>query len=155
MKTKLFFDMDGTIADLYNEPRWLEDIQAENPVFERLKPMVDMTALKELCSKLQEQGIIIGIITWLPMRASEQYEQECTIEKKKWIQKHLPEVTEFYAQRYGEPKQNAPFQRADYCNILVDDNAEVVNMWEKIRKHKAIKVENGNTIERIKEFFGI
>ncbi len=31
-KTRVYLDMDGTIADLYNQKNWLEDLIAENEV---------------------------------------------------------------------------------------------------------------------------
>ena len=60
------FDMDGTVADLYGVPGWVEMLRAYDPAPYLLsKPMLDMARLVELLIKCQEAGIEVRLITWL------------------------------------------------------------------------------------------
>lgn len=138
MNKTIYFDMDGTVADLYNSNRWLEKLEAqETGAFIDLKPMVDMEELKDVCNRLQSRGWNIGVITWLPMKACSIYEMECAEEKNLWVSKHMPYVQEMYCQSYGTPKQQAPRQQSDKM-VLVDDNREVREMWENGRNRMTI-----------------
>jgi hypothetical protein len=126
---KIYFDMDGTVADLYGEKNWLDNLRKEVcGSFINLRPLVDMTELSMVCHQLMNLGYSFGVITWLPMGASYEFERVCEEEKRAWVEEFMPWVSEFYAQSYGVPKQYAPSKRAAEM-ILVDDNAEVRAMW--------------------------
>lgn len=155
MKGKIFFDMDGTIADLYNTKGWLDAFHKEEPIFDEIAPMVDMKELKTLCEELQAKEIEIGIITWLPMDARAKYEKRCEEDKKIWIRKHMPYINEFHALKYGTPKTVVVERKEDEIVILIDDNNEVIEEWNQHENHVGLKVENGNTIKKIKEMLGI
>lgn len=134
----IYFDMDGTVADLYGTKHWLDNLRNERKgTFKDLEPMVDMVLLQETCLELISQGWTIGVITWLPMNASTKYEVTCAGEKLEWIEKYMPYVSEFYAQSYGTPKQDAPRVKSDTM-ILVDDNREVRQMWEELEEATTI-----------------
>ena len=65
MKT-IYFDMDGTIADLYNVENWLPSLMAEDPTpYLAAAPMWNMEALSLILNELKKQGYKIGLITWL------------------------------------------------------------------------------------------
>lgn len=126
---KIYFDMDGTVADLYGEKNWLDNLRNEREgSFINLRPLVDMNELAMVCHQLMNLGYSFGVITWLPMGASYEFERVCEEEKRAWVEEFMPWVSEFYAQSYGVPKQYAPSKRAAEM-ILVDDNAEVRAMW--------------------------
>lgn len=126
---KIYFDMDGTVADLYGEKNWLNNLRNEREgSFINLRPLVDMNELAMVCHQLMNLGYSFGVITWLPMGASYEFERVCEEEKRAWVEEFMPWVSEFYAQSYGVPKQYAPSKRAAEM-ILVDDNAEVRAMW--------------------------
>lgn len=126
---KIYFDMDGTVADLYGEKNWLDNLRNEREgSFINLRPLVDMNELAMVCHQLMNLGYSFGVITWLPMGASYEFERVCEEEKRAWVEEFMPWVSEFYAQSYGVPKQYAPSRRAAEM-ILVDDNAEVRAMW--------------------------
>lgn len=126
---KIYFDMDGTVADLYGEKNWLNNLRNEREgSFINLRPLVDMNELAMVCHQLMNLGYSFGVITWLPMGASYEFERVCEEEKRAWVEEFMPWVSEFYTQSYGVPKQYAPSKRAAEM-ILVDDNAEVRAMW--------------------------
>lgn len=153
---KIYFDMDGTVYNLYGIKNWLEMLRnEEKDAFTIGKSLVDMNRLKKVCLKLIEIGYQIGIITWLPIGASPEYCEICTKEKREWIEKNMPYVSEFYAQEYGTPKQYAPARRAALM-ILIDDNKEVREMWKTEKQRIAIdatenfiEVLEGLTYEKI------
>lgn len=129
MATKIFFDMDGTVADLYNFDGWLEALKCDTSIFRELSPLVDMTALigfmKEMWGHTE-----FGIITWTPMEASYKFHQECAEDKIRWIQTHMAYITTFTALPYGTPKQDIGLDMED-INILIDDNPEIINTWKE------------------------
>lgn len=141
MTKKIYFDMDGTVADLYGTEGWLEGLRTERAgLFRNLKPLVDMNALAIICNKLIAQGYEIGIITWLPIDATIEYQTIATKEKIEWANEFMPYVKEIYAQVYGTPKQKAPTKKAR-VQILVDDNEEVRQMWETPIQRKTINAK--------------
>ena len=135
---KIYFDMDGTVADLYGEKNWLDNLRKEVcGSFINLRPLVDMNELAMVCHQLMNLGYSFGVITWLPMGASYEFERVCEEEKRAWVEEFMPWVSEFYAQSYGVPKQYAPSKRAAEM-ILVDDNAEVRAMWNTEAQRSSI-----------------
>ena len=82
------FDMDGTIADLYNVPNWLEMLRDENPApYLNAEPMWDMVRMAETLKKIQQAGIEIRIITWLSMNSTEEYKVAVREAKRAWLEK--------------------------------------------------------------------
>lgn len=66
MTTKqIWFDMDGTIADLYGVNGWLDDIVNERAdAYENARPLVNLQVLARLLNRLLRQGYEIGIVSW-------------------------------------------------------------------------------------------
>ena len=53
MIKEICFDMDGSIADFYGVPNWLEMIRAFDPTpYKIAKPMWDMSALANVLNQL-------------------------------------------------------------------------------------------------------
>lgn len=125
----IYFDMDGTIANLYNVNGWLEDIRAE-----RVRPyreaaiMVRMATLARLLNRLQRNGYAIGIVSWLAKNGTEAYNKAVTEAKREWLKKHLASVNfnEIHIVEYGTPKENI----VDFPDgILFDDEEANRNNW--------------------------
>lgn len=90
---KIWFDMDGTIADLYAVDGWLEDLRAENTrPYECAKVLHNMALLARLLNKAQKNGHEIGIISWTAKNGKPEYNRAVEIAKKVWLKKHLPSV---------------------------------------------------------------
>jgi hypothetical protein len=137
-KVTVWFDMDGTIADLYGHEDWLKRLRNDDAsIFLELKPMLYISeAFEQIKSHLEKVGIIakIGIITWTPMEATYKFEKECERTKRDWIETFYPAIDEFYAIPYGTPKQSA-INLKQGLHILVDDNEEVRRVWNtKVRR---------------------
>ena len=143
MTTKIYFDLDNTVYDLYNIENWEPKLCAEDAdVFKEGNFIGDYTRFIAACTELIKKGVQFGVITWLPMQATEEYERECAEVKREWVKKFMPFVTEFTAQTYGIPKQNSIIKRAKRMYLL-DDNAEICEMWKTEKMRIAINVNRG------------
>lgn len=127
MVKAIYFDMDGTIADLYGVDGWLDALHNEDiSPYAVAAPLVDMVALNTICETLQALGVVIGVISWTAKGGSKTYNAEVRKVKREWIKNNLPCVTEFHVVKYGTPKHKV---RKIDNSILVDDNAEVRAAW--------------------------
>lgn len=126
----IYFDMDGTLADLYNVNNWLEKLRAEDYTpYLQAKPMVDMERLAKICRKLQAKGYIIGIISWLGMFASNKYKKQTTVAKEYWLLTYADiDFDEMHFVAYGTPKHLIAKHKKQ---IIVDDNEVVCNKWQR------------------------
>ena len=155
MSIKVYFDLDGTLYNLYGIENWLETIETEQKgifnsyglnLVERIK---DLEELDEVIKQLSIYGVEFNVITWLPMGASVEYEEICAKEKKEWVRKYLPFINEIVCQPYGTPKQKGISKRASKM-ILIDDNKEVCNMWATNKQRISIQVDrNFSAVEAL------
>lgn len=130
MNTKaIYFDMDGTIADLYGVTDWLEMLMNGNELPYRLaKPLVRLATLARLLNELQNNGYKIGIVSWLAKNSSSDYDEKVTSAKCEWLNKHLASVKfdEIHIVSYGTPKQDI----VNYPKgILFDDEEQNRKNW--------------------------
>lgn len=140
MATKIYFDMDGTVYDLYGIDGWKDMLEDGNEeVFRIGAPLVNMIDLEAVAKRLIENGIEIGIITWLPRNATEDYAKRCAKIKENWKNKYMPYVNEFYAVPYGTPKHKVPTKKSKTM-ILFDDNYDVRSAWDSTVQRKSYNV---------------
>lgn len=125
----IYFDMDGTIANLYGVENWLDYLINNDPYpYKAAKPMVNMNRLARLLNRLQAEGYHIGVVTWLCRGSDENYDNAVTLAKARWLDRHLPSVhwNEVKIVPYGTPKQTV-VDVAD--GILFDDEAPNRENW--------------------------
>lgn len=125
---KIYFDMDGTIANLYAVENWLPKLRAfDASPYEEAEVMLNMSLLARYLNKLQKLGYEIGIISWTSKNGTEEYNRAVEAAKLSWLHDHLRSVSfdEIYIVDYGTPKQDF----ADEDDILFDDNEEIRNDW--------------------------
>ena len=85
MSKKIFFDLDGTLYDLYNIENWLDSLQNEDAtVFERGNFIGNYDEFIAIVKELMFKGYTFGVISWLPMYATPEFENECAEVKRKW-----------------------------------------------------------------------
>ena len=129
MEKTFWFDMDGTIANLYGVPNWLDKLVAEDvsPYLEA-EPMLNMSALARYLNKVQKLGYRIGIISWLSKTPSKHYDTSVTRAKKKWLNKHLTSVSwdSIIILNYGVSKYLCRINKDD---ILFDDEIKNREEW--------------------------
>ena len=86
MTTTIFFDMDGTIADLYGVENWLDYLIASDALpYEIAKPLIRLNALARILNRLQKQGYKVGVISWLAKNSNTDYDEKVTKAKKEWL----------------------------------------------------------------------
>lgn len=129
MTKAIYFDMDGTIANLYAVEGWLEKIEGSDvSPYAEAKVMLNMQALAHRLNSLQQKGYTIGIISWLSKSGTKAYNEEVTKAKMEWLQSHLRSVKfdEIHIVAYGKRKSKL----AKIKNgILFDDNKTVRKEW--------------------------
>ena len=88
-----------------------------------------MSQLARLLNKLQAEGYIIGIISWLAKDSTETYDLEVKKAKINWLRNHLKSVNfdEIKIVPYGTPKEKT----VNYPNgILFDDEEQNRKNWK-------------------------
>lgn len=126
MKKEIWFDMDGTIADLYGVQGWLDDILNERAdAYTNAKPLINMQVLARTLNALHRNGYSINIVSWLARGASDSYNQKVATAKRKWLRRHLASVefTSIDIITYGTPKN------IGRNGILFDDEIQNRNSW--------------------------
>ena len=134
----IYFDMDGTLSDLYGIDNWLELLRAYDPTpYAKAKPLLNLNVFARILNKLQKQGYKIGVISWLSKCSTPDYDAAVTAEKKKWLATHLKSVQfdEIHIVEYGFPKQMFVTSVDD---ILFDDEEKNRINWTG----KAFDVDN-------------
>lgn len=129
MSTTIYFDMDGTIANLYGVENWLDYLRNNDETpYTIAEPLVRLASLARVLNNLQRKGYKIGIISWLAKNSSTDYDEKVTKAKRAWLNKHLHSVTfdEINIVTYGTPKRMFAKTNND---ILFDDEAKNRNDW--------------------------
>lgn len=122
----IYFDMDGTIADLYGVDGWLPDLRAERArPYAVARPLVNMQALARILNRLTAHGYSINVISWTSRGGSDEYNEAVAKVKKEWLKKHLKSVhfSEIHIIPYGTPKSTCGF------GILFDDEEKNREEW--------------------------
>lgn len=129
MTKAIYFDMDGTIANIYGVPNWLECLEADDPTpYKVAKPLVNMRVLARLLNRLQAKGYHIGIVSWLSKCATAEFNATVTSTKKAWLDHHLHSVhwDEVVIIPYGVPKHEMV---RFATGILFDDESRNRENW--------------------------
>lgn len=87
---RVWFDMDGTIADLYSVNGWLADLEAENvrPYVEA-KPLVNVAVVTSLVKEIVKKGYRVCVVTWGSKHASADYNKRVCEAKKRGSIRHF------------------------------------------------------------------
>ena len=129
MARTIFFDMDGTIADLYGVENWLDFLIASDSLpYEIAKPLIRLSSLARILHRLQDEGYRVGIISWLSKNSTPDYDAKVTEAKKNWLKTHLPSVEfdEINIVPYGTAKEKCAKTEKD---ILFDDEEKNRQNW--------------------------
>ena len=124
---KIWFDMDGTIADLYGVADWLPAILARDTrPYEIARGLGNLAFIARLLNEAQRKGHEIGIISWTAKNGTEEYNARIAEAKKTWLGRHLKSVTwnEIRVVAYGTDKK-----AATGGGILFDDEEPNRTNW--------------------------
>lgn len=141
----VYFDMDGTIANLYGVEGWLDDlINSRVRPYAEATPLVNLSALARQLHRLQNIGYKIGIVSWLSKNGSDEYNARVTETKIEWLTKHLPSVEwdEINIVAYGTPKSTV----VSSSGILFDDEKPNRTEWN-IAFDDGMAFDVGNILE--------
>ena len=128
MEKAIYFDMDGTIADLYGVKNWLSALCAERvEPYIHARPLVDMVELSKTLCKLRNNGYHIGVVSWTAKDGSAEYNARVAEAKKFWLSQNVYcHIDEVKIVPYGTPKQNV----VEYPRgIIFDDDCGVREYW--------------------------
>lgn len=146
MKKMICFDLDGTLADLYGVPNWLEKLRAEDPSpYLDAKPLWDMDRLRSIMYRLLESGWEIRIISWLAKDSSEEYKKAVRLAKLNWLYSYALPVNRFHLVAYGTTKADC-VRRAAQSAILIDDDRKIREGWSL---GETIDPLDGDLLERL------
>ena len=125
----IWWDMDGTIANLYAVENWLPMLRAEDTTpYEEAEVMWNMSQLARLMNQVQKLGYKLGIISWTSKGGSDLYNIAVDTAKREWLDTHLASVDfdYVYIVKYGTPK-SLVMQTED--DILFDDEEPNRDAW--------------------------
>lgn len=129
MNKAIYFDMDGTLANLYGVENWLEKLEGgDTSPYKDAAVMLNMQALAHRLNRLQRHGYTIGVISWLSKSGTNTYNEEVAKVKTAWLEKHLASVKfdEIHLVKFGKRKSKIAKVKN---GILFDDNAKVRKEW--------------------------
>ena len=125
----IWFDMDGTIADLYGVEGWLENLVNEDVrPYREAKPLLNFSSFAKVLKNIQRKGYAIGVLTWGSKNASDNYNSQVMETKRAWLKKHLPSVEwdNFQFMPYGTCKNLANTGN----DVLFDDEEKNRQDWQ-------------------------
>lgn len=126
---KIWFDMDGTIANLYGVDNWLEMLINEDVApYRDAETLLNMNSLTRILNRLTRQGYELGVISWLSKSGSDAYNEAVTAVKLHWLRVHLASVTfnTIHIVPYGTDKDTF---RESALDVLFDDEARNREAW--------------------------
>lgn len=138
----IWFDMDGTIAELYKVKNWLSDLRAGDwSVYDKCLPRHNFERINAAIEALTANGWQVGVITWAS-KGIDWGAELTTIGDIKfdWLCRFFPALADgkFACIPYGESKAEFLSEMGDNYSVayLVDDNKEVRADWRKFGKYR-------------------
>ena len=137
---KIWFDMDGTIADLYGVENWLEMLIAHDETpYAIAKPIVNLSVLARLMNKVQRKGFEICIVSALAKDSTAEYDEKVQNAKIKWLANHLKSVhfdeIRFVPYWYTKNDVNTG------ADVLFDDEERHLKKWTGTAVHASKMIE--------------
>ena len=137
---KIWFDMDGTIADLYGVENWLEMLIAHDETpYAIAKPLVNLSVLARLMNKVQREGFEICIVSALAKDSTAEYDERIRNAKIKWLANHLKSVhfdeIRFVPYWYTKNDVNTG------ADVLFDDEERHLEKWTGTAVHASKMIE--------------
>lgn len=124
----IWFDLDGTLYDLYNQPSWLEMLNDEKgEIYSHGNSLVNVTDFTNAVKALKKQGYKFGVITWLSRDCSRKYGNSIRYHKQKWLNETFPNLFDVvHIVKYGTDKSKFVTSSSD---VLFDDDVTVCRQW--------------------------
>ena len=124
----IYFDLDGTITDLYGFNDWLTYLQNEQTTpYEEAGLLVDGEQFRNFLAAGKAAGVLFGVISWSAKNASKDYQKAIRRAKVAWLKKNnlLEYFNELHVVKYGTPKNVVAKNRT---GVLIDDELQRWNV---------------------------
>lgn len=124
----IYFDLDGTIADLYGFSGWLDCLRNEQTTpYTEAGLLVDGEQLRNFLAAGRAAGVLFGVISWGAKSASKDYQKAIRRAKIEWLEKNdlLEYFNELHVIKYGTPKNRVAKNRT---GVLIDDELQRWNV---------------------------
>ena len=135
----IWFDMDGTIAELYKVEGWLTSLrEGDWSVYSECAPRAHANRIRNAVRALVEDGWQVGVITWASKGIDWGKDLDAIAEvKHEWLCQFFPEIADgmFACIPYGYSKAKYLEELIENGHnhyslaYLVDDNKEVRAEW--------------------------
>lgn len=138
----IWFDMDGTIAELYKVKDWLPALRSNDwSVYDRCLPRAHYERINAAIEALIENGWQVGVITWASKGIDWGKELDAITEIKfDWLCRFFPALADgkFACIPYGYNKAKYLTEMGSSYGLayLVDDNKEVRAAWRKFGEQR-------------------
>lgn len=145
MNKEIVFDMDGTLADFYGVPQWIDYLNNHDATpYSTAEPLVDIEKFNQELKRLQAGGWVIVITSWLSKTSTPEFDKTTRAAKRDWLEKYGIPYDEIHLVKYGTPKQKC--SKADF-QVLFDDNERVRKSFGRIWNRIAIDPNRNDIIE--------
>lgn len=117
----IYFDMDGTIANLYGVADWLNFLLRDEVYpYCAAQPLIDMVSFRNLLRLGRARGYSFGVISWASKNASPEYIRAIRCAKIDWLNVYglVPLLDEIHIVPYGTPKHGFS---SSLDSVLFDD----------------------------------
>lgn len=134
----IYFDMDGTIANLYGVENWLQMLEKEDITpYLKAAPMCNFSRLARKLNQLQHKGYKLGIISWTSKYSTDKFHTAVQTAKCQWLKKHLPSVSWdiIHIVKYGSNKWQICKE-----GILFDDEEKNRKEWLNGQAHEPTRL---------------
>ena len=126
MKTVVYLDMDGTIANLYGIENWLARLRNEDStIFTECETLISEKALFDLYPVEKYE---IRILSMTPKKATKRYSMSVIAQKNEWLDIHFPHIKKRIYLPYGHNKN----LKNSANKILIDDSEIIRNNFRGI-----------------------
>lgn len=135
----VLLDMDGTIADTYNVPNWLDQLRSES-----VEPFINAQPLiteEKLFSLFSEENIVICTMLPKGVALGTSYADACQRAKQQWLERYFPSLQNAVLfMEYGDNKSLGEFSKN--C-LLIDDSATIRDNFNGYTLNAAILQKGG------------
>ena len=138
----IYFDLDGTIVDLYGFNDWLTYLQNEQTTpYAEAGLLVDGEQFRNFLAAGKAAGVLFGVISWGAKNASKDYQKAIRRAKIDWLKKNnlLEYFDELHIIKYGTPKNRATKNRT---GVLIDDELQRWNVEKLVDANNFYNILN-------------
>lgn len=126
----IYFDVDGSIADLYGVDGWLDCLLAHDPrPYAEARPFFSIDEVVRIFEMCIKAGYRVGVISWCSREKNKEFDKLTREVKKAWLQEHFPIASEVHIVAYGTPKWKVIDKSLRADAILVDDEDKNLADW--------------------------